>query len=580
MSDSDDNVPVPSKKPQPKPRSRRLASRINSSDSASSLLASGVASPTAGITNKSISNHNSGDALHNDSSSPASPPPRSRRKVEDDFFSKARNYRDFVKLQETALIKEAEPELELERKKEAAIELILTPNATVEIDLPVFDYEDEAKSNDTPVETLDKGPELKRKREISLTPPPELPVLQPLPLPSNTINVTSSVSIADNSSDLIMLDDEVDTPEELDPELLSIAAKVSQQHHLQQQQQSQQSTSGGLSFSPSISPSSSQFASPQPGSLPVPESDSIPSHSGSGAADNKLAEVIGTIKSVIGSILGQGSPTTTTAPGPETDGAAATHASQEVDPATIQKIQILIRMIRHPLRVVIAEDEPLYREVERPVKVTVRTDKPFKPMMQWYCEQKHLPFDQSQFVFTYRGSRLMPSSTPQSLEFPPTSVVDVYEASAYKYIKNKETLERNQRIEQLEKQAAEEATAAAEAEAKQKREQEKAIQKENRKEVGDEEEEEDGPEEEEEEEDTDGRGYLFIKLRGDRTADEKLRVKKTTRIQAILSHYRRVKGIPAESTTKLEFDDEALDPELTIGDTEIEDDDMLLVRVG
>lgn len=31
---------------------------------------------------------------------------------------------------------------------------------------------------------------------------------------------------------------------------------------------------------------------------------------------------------------------------------------------------------------------------------------------------------------------------------------------------------------------------------------------------------------------------------------------------------------------RLEFDDEALDPTTVIGNTEVEDDDMLVVRVG
>ncbi|KAF8923065.1 hypothetical protein BGZ58_003390 [Dissophora ornata] len=74
--------------------------------------------------------------------------------------------------------------------------------------------------------------------------------------------------------------------------------------------------------------------------------------------------------------------------------------------------------------------------------------------------------------------------------------------------------------------------------------------------------------------------YLHIKLRGKDTADEKIRVEKTKTVLAIIKHYKAIKKIAHETPVRLEFDDETIDPNMTIGDTEVEDDDMLLVWVG
>ena len=49
---------------------------------------------------------------------------------------------------------------------------------------------------------------------------------------------------------------------------------------------------------------------------------------------------------------------------------------------------------------------------------------------------------------------------------------------------------------------------------------------------------------------------------------------------SIISHYKRLRELGPEIVVKLEFDDEAMDPSMMLGDTEIEDDDMLIARIG
>ncbi|KAJ2871002.1 hypothetical protein GGH93_005164 [Coemansia aciculifera] len=66
-----------------------------------------------------------------------------------------------------------------------------------------------------------------------------------------------------------------------------------------------------------------------------------------------------------------------------------------------------------------------------------------------------------------------------------------------------------------------------------------------------------------------------IKVRDKSGKDTLLLVTTATTVQAIIDNYVNMAGLSAKTAVTLEFDDERLDPSSTIGDTEIEDDDML-----
>ncbi|PIA13139.1 hypothetical protein COEREDRAFT_89831 [Coemansia reversa NRRL 1564] len=70
---------------------------------------------------------------------------------------------------------------------------------------------------------------------------------------------------------------------------------------------------------------------------------------------------------------------------------------------------------------------------------------------------------------------------------------------------------------------------------------------------------------------------IRIKLRDKTGKDTLLLVTATTSVQAIIENYRRLAGMSQDVVVRLEFDDETLDPGDTIGDTDIENDDMLTV---
>ncbi|KAI9505426.1 hypothetical protein GGI25_006436 [Coemansia spiralis] len=66
-----------------------------------------------------------------------------------------------------------------------------------------------------------------------------------------------------------------------------------------------------------------------------------------------------------------------------------------------------------------------------------------------------------------------------------------------------------------------------------------------------------------------------IKIRDKSGKDILLQVANTTVLQTVINSYRKMAGVDEKAKITLEFDDERLDPNDTIGDTEIEDDDML-----
>ncbi|KAJ2450429.1 hypothetical protein EV183_004303 [Coemansia sp. RSA 2336] len=72
-----------------------------------------------------------------------------------------------------------------------------------------------------------------------------------------------------------------------------------------------------------------------------------------------------------------------------------------------------------------------------------------------------------------------------------------------------------------------------------------------------------------------GESGIRIKIRDKAGKDTLLLVTAETSVETVIKHYRQMAKLPETTSVRLEFDDEALDPGDTIGDTEIEDDDML-----
>ncbi|KAG9069314.1 hypothetical protein KI688_010214 [Linnemannia hyalina] len=511
MSDSDDNKPV-QKRPQPRPRAKRSKVAPNS---ASTSSPNSTFSPRA---NSSGANNRSSGTLADNYS----------ERVEDDFFNRASvSFREIHKIQESRVNEEL-------TRQENELDILDLKAPSSSDALPILDLDDDLEDTEkTKAEAQKKAatPETKRKREVSLTPPPEHLIRRyPTHIPPVSRPSTAATTIA-----IDLDDDDFEKMDELDPELASIAAKLNTIA-------SQQSMEGASPLSPSslsqplanstLSQSqSSQPSQPSP-SIPDAATASTSSH-GSGNSANAGAASAGATGSL----------------------------HQPSSPSDYNTVLLVIRMNRHPLLIIPPEAVEAQKILERTVQVTVRSNNPFREMMTFYCNQKGVNYAST--VFTYLGMRLMPSSTPAALDFPARVIIDVYSQEAFKYIKEQENLERSRKLAEMERQAAEAAAAAA-----------YELQRQKDDSGG-----ESGNQHNDAEGDT-SEERIFIKLRGKDTADHKIQVKKTTTVHAIITHYKSIKGIPTSTVVRLEFDDEALDPTTVIGNTEVEDDDMLVVRVG
>ncbi|KAG0242141.1 hypothetical protein BGW41_004764 [Actinomortierella wolfii] len=171
----------------------------------------------------------------------------------------------------------------------------------------------------------------------------------------------------------------------------------------------------------------------------------------------------------------------------------------------------------------------------------------------------------SDLVFTYKNTRLLPSATPRSLLMPPVVVLDIYTDAGYKFMKMQAVHEHDKLIAQnSQPETSTQPSNLTDA---------KSPQGVTGHDVGT------FTKDGEDQEKHDESEFLFIKIRGKNTTDERMRVKKSTTIAAISNHYKKLKKIPENSFVKLEFDDETLDPSSTIAHTDIEDDDMLTATI-
>ncbi|KAJ2315906.1 hypothetical protein IWW52_003912 [Coemansia sp. RSA 2704] len=73
---------------------------------------------------------------------------------------------------------------------------------------------------------------------------------------------------------------------------------------------------------------------------------------------------------------------------------------------------------------------------------------------------------------------------------------------------------------------------------------------------------------------------IRLKIRDKAGKDTLLLVTPATTVKAVIENYRKLAQLDASMKIRLEFDDEALNPSDTIGNTEVEDDDMLTAFWG
>ncbi|KAI7904797.1 uncharacterized protein BX663DRAFT_503564 [Cokeromyces recurvatus] len=222
-------------------------------------------------------------------------------------------------------------------------------------------------------------------------------------------------------------------------------------------------------------------------------------------------------------------------------------SSPAVDESQPQKIYLKIQYEVPNLDTLseLAKSEVLKRL--KPVKMLILDNLQFGKVLDSFC--KHRNLIKTDMVLVYNGERVYPSATPAGIgmSVTKTNSMFVYPMSSYAYLLEKRQQEKEEKMKQLAIQKEDDIFDLAKFESFN----------------------------ENKANDDNNENKLVLTLRGNDNDVRSFRARPTTRLQTIILDYKQLKGITAD--IKLSFEGEILDPNLTIEETELEDEDLIEV---
>ncbi|KAG9293889.1 hypothetical protein G9A89_019227 [Geosiphon pyriformis] len=220
------------------------------------------------------------------------------------------------------------------------------------------------------------------------------------------------------------------------------------------------------------------------------------------------------------------------------------------------KVEILLKALRHPLLVITEQNRAFVSDFEKPMKfILMASNAPFyntniksdtfEQMFSYFCQKKSI--GKNELVVTFNNIKVFPRGTPMSLNITGEVVMEACTKQTHEYIRQQKEIQQQQKLKQLEQMLVKEELMV-----------EGALPLAS---VND-----------------NGEEFLHFKLQSKDGSIEKLRVKKTTTVQAIINRYREIKHISETALVRLIFEGESLDPSDILENTELEDGDMLSVK--
>ncbi|KAI8378731.1 ubiquitin-2 like Rad60 SUMO-like-domain-containing protein [Choanephora cucurbitarum] len=235
---------------------------------------------------------------------------------------------------------------------------------------------------------------------------------------------------------------------------------------------------------------------------------------------------------------------------PELAAAYVSHRS-DVEP---QKVTIKLQY-QHNFTSISEKSQHLLAKLMKPIKVVIMNNYQFHKVMDVFCKHKKLV--KADFVLVYNDEPVFLSATPSGIGLSPigTNLMLVYPRHCYDSIRQQKQQEKEERLKRL-KQA-----------------------KENQ-----EEDEVDismlpltqETQQEEQTEET----RIILKLRHSDKKEVSFRVKPTSTLGSLVQPYRVQAKIDSNVTIGFEFEGEALDLNMKIEDTELEDEDIVEVKIS
>ncbi|KAI9486145.1 MAG: hypothetical protein EXX96DRAFT_547810 [Benjaminiella poitrasii] len=187
----------------------------------------------------------------------------------------------------------------------------------------------------------------------------------------------------------------------------------------------------------------------------------------------------------------------------------------------------------------------------KPVKMLVLDNLQFSKVLDSFC--KHRNLIKTDMILVYNDERVYLSATPAGVGMSAveTNSMYVYPEQSYIYLLEQKQIEREERMKRLAMQKDEDLFDTAKFESFSQ----------NTSSHGSTED--------------DDEGKLILTLRGNDSDNRSFRVKPTTRLAVLAAEYKEKKGITTD--IRLSFEGEILDLNLTVGETDLEDEDLVEV---
>ncbi|CAG8540388.1 2059_t:CDS:2 [Acaulospora colombiana] len=238
------------------------------------------------------------------------------------------------------------------------------------------------------------------------------------------------------------------------------------------------------------------------------------------------------------------------------------------------KVEIKVTPIRHPEIEINDTNRKTIADYEKPIKFIIKTSDNFEQMIKWLCDKKGIW--KQDLILTYKKVKVFPRSTPESLGMVGQVVMEAYTKDTFNYIKEREALSKKRLLDELDRDS--------------------ELSEENG--INDNSDASDINYVNEDD-------YIHLKLRSEDESVEKLKVKKVQKsshcyvtlifisqkrliscsacrkqsltVQSVIGRYKKMKNIPESENVRLLLEDEALSFTDKLGDTDLEDGDMLSV---
>ncbi|CAG8453975.1 3151_t:CDS:2 [Scutellospora calospora] len=201
------------------------------------------------------------------------------------------------------------------------------------------------------------------------------------------------------------------------------------------------------------------------------------------------------------------------------------------------KVEIMVLPVRHPGINTTDTNRIAQAEFEKPIKFIMKAVYNFERMIKNICEKRSI--GKQDIVLTYKKVKVFPRSTPESLGMSGHAHMERNDLLKLRML---EEIERESHLFSDDSTGNESVLDNSE----------KIFQMNNC-------------------------NYLHLKLLSKDDSIEKLKIKKTLTIQAVIDHYKKIRDIPDNIDMKLKFEDEVLSVTDKLEDTDLEDGDMLSV---